>query len=79
MEAFRRAAAERARHGIPADEVAKAVEHALGAATPRARYLVGGDAKARARLQRLPARTRDRILMRRLLAAAGGTRDGAKP
>jgi NAD(P)-dependent dehydrogenase (short-subunit alcohol dehydrogenase family) len=44
MEAFRRAAAERARHGIPADEVAKAVEHALGAATPKARYLVGADA-----------------------------------
>lgn len=79
MEAFRRAAAERGRHGIPADEVAKAVEHALGAGTPKARYLVGPDAKARARLQRLPARTRDRILMRRLLAPADDVRDDAKP
>ena len=79
MDAFRRAAAERARHGMPADEVAKAVEHALSARTPKARYLVGPDATARARLQRLPARTRDRILLRRLLATADGVRDDPQP
>jgi NAD(P)-dependent dehydrogenase (short-subunit alcohol dehydrogenase family) len=77
MEAFRRAAVERGRHGIPADEVAKAVEHALAAERPKARYLVGPDAKARARLQRLPTRMRDRILTRRLLAPAEALRDDA--
>jgi len=64
IEAFRRAAAQRAAHGIPPDEVAKAVEHALTAERPRTRYLVGPDAKRRAFLQRLPDRLRDRILER---------------
>jgi NAD(P)-dependent dehydrogenase (short-subunit alcohol dehydrogenase family) len=65
--AFRRTAAERARRGASADAVARAVEHALTARRPRARYLVGRDAKTRARLQRLPTRMRDRLLARRLL------------
>ena len=64
LEAFRRAAADRAAHGVPADEVAKVVEHALTAERPRTRYLVGPDAKRRAVLQRLPDRLRDRILER---------------
>lgn len=46
--------------------VAKAVEHALTAKRPKARYLVGPDAKRRARLQRLPDRWRDRLLTRLL-------------
>jgi hypothetical protein len=49
---------------VPAEEVAKAVEHALTAERPKARYLVGPDAKRRARLERLPDRLRDRLLTR---------------
>ena len=44
--------------------VSNAVEHALTSARPRTRYLVGPDAKRRARLQRLPDRLRDRLLTR---------------
>jgi NAD(P)-dependent dehydrogenase (short-subunit alcohol dehydrogenase family) len=62
---FRRLASERsAARGVPAEEVAKAVEHALTSAKPKARYLVGPDAKRRARLQKLPQRWRDRLLTR---------------
>ena len=63
-EAFRAAAAKRSSGGVPADEVAKVVEHALTASRPRTRYLVGPDAKRRALLQKLPDRARDRILRR---------------
>jgi NAD(P)-dependent dehydrogenase (short-subunit alcohol dehydrogenase family) len=52
--------------GVDPDEVAKAVEHALTAARPRARYLVGRDAHLRAWVERLPARLRDRVLARKL-------------
>ena len=44
--------------------VAKAVEHALRADKPKTRYIVGPDAKRRAAVQRLPDRTRDRVLTR---------------
>jgi NAD(P)-dependent dehydrogenase (short-subunit alcohol dehydrogenase family) len=67
IERFREVAVKRGLAGIPPDEVAKAVEHALTAARPRSRYLVGRDAKLRARLQRLPTRMRDRLLARMLL------------
>jgi NAD(P)-dependent dehydrogenase (short-subunit alcohol dehydrogenase family) len=70
IASFRRMALARARHGAPADEVAQAVETALNAARPRARTLVGRDAKLRASLERLPDRLRDR-LYRRLLDGAG--------
>jgi hypothetical protein len=46
--------------------VAKVVEHALTSSRPRTRYLVGPDARRRARLQRLPDRWRDRVLARYL-------------
>jgi NAD(P)-dependent dehydrogenase (short-subunit alcohol dehydrogenase family) len=61
---FRRLAAARSSNGVPAVEVAKAVEHALTAEPPRTRYLVGRDAKLRARVQKLPDRVRDRALRR---------------
>jgi NAD(P)-dependent dehydrogenase (short-subunit alcohol dehydrogenase family) len=72
VEKFRRLAAERSSsQAAPADDVAKAIEHALTAARPRTRYLVGGDAKRRARLQRLPDRLRDRLLQRFLFGSGG--------
>ena len=65
VQRFRRLAAERAAgHAVPAEEVAKAIEHALTAPRPRTRYLVGPDAKRRARVQRLPDRVRDRLVTR---------------
>jgi NAD(P)-dependent dehydrogenase (short-subunit alcohol dehydrogenase family) len=52
--------------GVDPDVVAKAVEHALTASRPKARYLVGGDAHLRAWIERLPTRLRDRVLARLL-------------
>ena len=47
--------------------VARVVEHALTAATPRTRYLVGRDARLRAALTKLvPDRLRDRLVTRAL-------------
>ena len=67
---FRALAAKRAAAaGVPAADVARAVEHALTAKKPRTRYLVGPDAKRRARLERLPDRIRDRVLTRFLFPA----------
>ena len=52
--------------GIDPDVVAGAVEHALTASRPKARYLVGRDAHLRAWIERLPTRLRDRVLSRAL-------------
>ena len=52
--------------GIPAEAVAEAVHHALTAATPRTRYVVGDDAKIRMWLERLPDRLRDRVMLGRM-------------
>lgn len=47
--------------GQPSD-VARVVEHALTASRPRARYVVGRDARMRLWLERLPWRLRDRLI-----------------
>lgn len=52
--------------GIDPDVVARAVEHALTASRPKARYLVGRDAHLRAWIERLPTRLRDRVLAKAL-------------
>lgn len=52
--------------GLPPAVVADAVVHALTARRPKTRYLVGKDARARVRFQKLPDRLRDRIIARRL-------------
>lgn len=62
---FREVALSRGPGGDPAD-VAKAVEHALTASRPKARYLVGRDAHLRAWVERLPTRMRDRLLAKML-------------
>ena len=50
------------RTGIPADKVARVVQHALTARHPRYRYLVGIDARFRAHVEsRVPHRLRDRL------------------
>lgn len=48
--------------GIDPDRVAKAVEHALTASRPKARYLVGPDAKGIGVIARLPDRARQALL-----------------
>lgn len=48
--------------GIPADDVAKAVAHALTGERPRARYVVGSDAQFRIWIERLPDSLRDRLI-----------------
>jgi NAD(P)-dependent dehydrogenase (short-subunit alcohol dehydrogenase family) len=69
MRAFRAAAEAAGRRGEPAENVAKVVEHALTAKRPHTRYLVGRDARRRARLEHLPVRLRDRLYERLLLKA----------
>jgi NAD(P)-dependent dehydrogenase (short-subunit alcohol dehydrogenase family) len=65
IQRFRSLAAERSRNqAAPVTTVADAVEHALTAGKPKTRYLVGPDAKLRARAQKLPDRLRDRLLTR---------------
>jgi NAD(P)-dependent dehydrogenase (short-subunit alcohol dehydrogenase family) len=66
---FRALAAARAAAAVPADDVAKAVEHALTSPKPKTRYIVGPDAKRRARVQKLPDRLRDRMLIRFLFGS----------
>ncbi len=65
IERFRAVALKRG-PGIDPDVVARAVEHALTASRPRARYVVGKDAHIRAWIERLPTRLRDRVLEKAL-------------
>jgi NAD(P)-dependent dehydrogenase (short-subunit alcohol dehydrogenase family) len=70
VEKFRRLAQHRSSTAaVPPDEVAKAVEHALTSPKPKTRYVVGPDAKRRARVQLLPDRVRDRVLTRYLFGS----------
>jgi NAD(P)-dependent dehydrogenase (short-subunit alcohol dehydrogenase family) len=66
---FRALAAQRAGNAVPASEVAKAVAHALTSPKPKTRYIVGPDAKRRARVERLPDRMRDKLLTRFLFGS----------
>jgi NAD(P)-dependent dehydrogenase (short-subunit alcohol dehydrogenase family) len=67
FDRFRATAGARSAKAVSADRVAQAVEHALTAARPKTRYLVGRDAHIRAALERLPDRWRDRVIARALL------------
>jgi NAD(P)-dependent dehydrogenase (short-subunit alcohol dehydrogenase family) len=70
MTAFRQAAAAAGRRAEPPEGTAAVIERALTAERPRVRSLVGRDAKRRARVERLPARLRDRVYERVLLRSA---------
>ncbi|MCB0115057.1 MAG: SDR family oxidoreductase [Caldilineaceae bacterium] len=48
--------------GIPAEEVAENVAHALTAEKPRVRYIVGRDAQIRRWIERLPDSLRDKLI-----------------
>jgi NAD(P)-dependent dehydrogenase (short-subunit alcohol dehydrogenase family) len=67
IPAVREAARREAKGSIPADEVAKAVAHALTAKRPKTRYLVGRDAQIQGALALLvPDRVRDWLIVRQL-------------
>jgi NAD(P)-dependent dehydrogenase (short-subunit alcohol dehydrogenase family) len=60
---IREAIAKAAQRAIPPEAVVRAVHHALTAARPHTRYLVGSDAKLRAWMVKwLPDRFQDRVL-----------------
>ena len=64
---FRKLVKKLADRGMPPEQVAKAVARALEARRPRARYLVGRDARLQARLKTvLPTPVFDRIVARTL-------------
>ena len=53
-------------HAIPAERVAKAVEHALFSRRPKLRYLVGAEAKSVPVFRAMPARLRDWLIAKHL-------------
>jgi NAD(P)-dependent dehydrogenase (short-subunit alcohol dehydrogenase family) len=75
MEALRSAAAAAGQRGLPPQAVARVVERALTAPTPKTRYLVGRDARIQMVLKRIfPDRLRDHLLTRALKLPRQGTR-----
>jgi NAD(P)-dependent dehydrogenase (short-subunit alcohol dehydrogenase family) len=67
IERFGQLFIEAGKEGVPPDQVAKAVEHALTAERPKTRYVVGRGAKLRAAMRRyLPDRFLDRVIARRI-------------
>ncbi len=67
LTAFRKLAGEAGARGVDPDEVARVIETALTTERPRTRYVVGRDAKMRARVARLvPDRTFDSLVARQL-------------
>jgi NAD(P)-dependent dehydrogenase (short-subunit alcohol dehydrogenase family) len=67
LVSLQRISAETGARGIPAQKVAETIERAIVARRPRARYLVGRDARGMATAKRLlPPRLFDRIVARTL-------------
>lgn len=67
VAALREAARKFEAAGIPPDEVARFVEHALTARTPKTRYVVGRDAQLQRMLIKVaPDRLRDRLVAQQL-------------
>jgi NAD(P)-dependent dehydrogenase (short-subunit alcohol dehydrogenase family) len=65
VSSYRKVVKATAKRGIPPEKAAAAIEHALEARRPQARYLVGLDAKVQARLKPIiPTRFFDRIVAR---------------
>ena len=62
LDEMRGFTAEGATKGVDADKVAKAVEHALTARRPKARYLIGPDAKIAGVFSRFPDRMREGVM-----------------
>jgi len=63
ISAVRKEAARAASKALPADAIAKAVEHAVTARRPKTRYVIGGDARFWLLLNLLPDSMRDRLIL----------------
>lgn len=61
---IKKGARQSAQNAAPVGVVSNAVEHALTAAKPKTRYLVGKDARVQMLLTHLPDRWRDSIILR---------------
>jgi NAD(P)-dependent dehydrogenase (short-subunit alcohol dehydrogenase family) len=67
IEKFRKVIEDTAERGIPPEKVADAISHALESNRPKARYLVGLDAKVQARIKPfIPTSLFDKIVARQL-------------
>jgi NAD(P)-dependent dehydrogenase (short-subunit alcohol dehydrogenase family) len=67
VERYRKVIRDTAERGVAPEKVAKAIEHALSAGRPRARYLVGREAKLAATAKLLvPTSIFDRIVARQM-------------
>jgi hypothetical protein len=67
LDRLEAASLKAAARGVPPERIAGAVVHALTAARPKTRYVVGADAKIQAQLRRLlPDRVLDRLVAREL-------------
>jgi NAD(P)-dependent dehydrogenase (short-subunit alcohol dehydrogenase family) len=76
ITALRKTARETGERGVPPEKVARAVAHALTARRPRARYLVGMDARAMVALQSLlPTRAFDAVMYRSMGLPRGAPPD----
>ena len=65
LDAFQALAEKTGAAGVPPEDVAKAVVHALTADRPKTRYVVGRDAKAQLAMKAvLPDRALDRLIAR---------------
>lgn len=69
IEAIRKRTLQAQRDGVEPEEVARRIGHALTASRPKTRYLVGSDARQRARIARIvPDRVFDALVARLLRA-----------
>ena len=67
IEKYRETVRKVAARGVPPEQVAEAIEHALTASRPKTRYLVGREAKIQARLAKvIPDRLFDRLVAREM-------------
>ena len=67
LDTMERVVAETSARGMPVEEVAKAIEHALLSAKPKTKYVLGGQAKVQAVIAALlPDRASDRVILKQM-------------
>ena len=79
IQAVRKTAEHAAKNAVDPIEVARAVEHALTAARPRTRYVIGREAKIRAAMALLvPDRLRDSLVAKAMRLPKAAPSDAPK-
>lgn len=66
LAAGRKALENAIRTALPADRAAERIHHALSAARPKTRYLIGANTRSRIVMEHLPTRLRDWLIARAL-------------